>query len=409
MGATDGSVLAFRQLLNNGANSLRYNIVLVSEGYTAAEIPIFQAQCRSFLRKLFFTAPYTSLRCTFNVFALEVASTASGVDDPATCADMTTGSGAMPLTFFDSSMCGTGRIRRVMTVDSGLVRNRVAGFLPQAHAILVLVNSPLHGGITGDVVVFTAEPGWETTALHEYGHVLGLADEYGCYVCDRTDDGRTYDWWDSMFKGYGPPDEPNVDTGPASGLKWRSMIAATTTLPTPPGTLPAGTVGMFQSCKYYDIGLFRAEETCAMRDDGAPFCAVCSAAITSALAPYTPTTTCTFPTATPASVTLDARPRTKFRIATGRGGYEVLLDTTTNLPATAAWAYQPPGTGSWTVMPTNRTVRFFINDVPNVYDYDQSVTVRASVTADELDFFAPADTRVHDGPGHRPLRHAPAG
>ena len=46
MGANDGSVLAFRQLMNNGSNNLRYNIVLVSDGYTAAEIPLFQAHCR---------------------------------------------------------------------------------------------------------------------------------------------------------------------------------------------------------------------------------------------------------------------------------------------------------------------------------------------------------------------------
>ena len=97
MGANDGSVLAFRQILNNGSTSLRYNIVLVSEGYTQAEIPLFQAHCRGFLRKLFWTVPYDTLRCTFNVFALEVASTASGIDDPPTCGDMTTGSGAMPL------------------------------------------------------------------------------------------------------------------------------------------------------------------------------------------------------------------------------------------------------------------------------------------------------------------------
>ena len=78
MGANDGSVLTFRQLMNNGANSLRYNIVLVSEGYTQAQIPLFQSQCRSFVRKLFWTAPFSSMRCTFNVFALEVSSTASG-------------------------------------------------------------------------------------------------------------------------------------------------------------------------------------------------------------------------------------------------------------------------------------------------------------------------------------------
>ena len=42
MGANDGKVLDFVQLMNNGANSLRYNIVLVADGYTQAEIPRFR-------------------------------------------------------------------------------------------------------------------------------------------------------------------------------------------------------------------------------------------------------------------------------------------------------------------------------------------------------------------------------
>lgn len=390
MGANDGSVLAFRQLTNNGANNLRYNIVLASDGYTHAEIPLFQSHCRGFLRKLFWTAPFSSMRCTFNVFALEVSSTASGVDDPATCGDGTTGSGAMPATFFDSTMCGGGRVRRAMTLDSGLARNRVAGFLPQAHSILVLVNSPLGGGTQGDVAVFTTEPGWEDTALHEYGHVLGLADEYGCYVCDGTDSGRSYDLFDAIGKGYGLPDEPNVSPGGArSGLKWGSMVASSTMVPTTPGSVPAGTVGMFESCKYYDLNLFRPEEFCAMRKEELPFCAVCRSAITTALAPWTPTTTCTTPTATPASVTLDARIHGKVMISPGKGGYQVTLVATTNLPATAAWMYRLDS-GAWTAMPATRTIRVPLNENPGTYVYNHSADTRAAVTVADLDHWVPA-------------------
>jgi hypothetical protein len=376
--------------MKNGANSLRYNIVLVSEGYTQAEIPLFQTHCRGFLRKLFWTAPFSSLRCTFNVFALEVSSSDSGVDDPLTCGDKSTGSGAMPATFFDSTMCGGGGVRRVMTLDSGLVRNRVAGFLPQANSILVLVNSTLHGGIQGDVAVFTTEPGWEDTALHEYGHVLGLADEYGCYVCDGTDSGRTYDWFDAIIKGYGLPDEPNVTPGGArSGLKWGSMVASATPVPTPPGSVPAGTVGMFESAKYYDVGLFRPEEFCAMRTTGAPFCAVCRSAITTALAPWTPTITCVTPTAAPASVTLDARIRGKVMISPGRGGYDVALDATTNLPATPTWTYRLDS-GAWTAMPATRAVGVPINQNPGTYLYNHAADVRAAITVADLDYWVPA-------------------
>jgi len=389
MGANDGAVLAFRQLINNGANNLRYNIVLVSDGYTAAEIPLFRSQCQGFLRKLFWTAPFSSLRCTFNVFALEVRSTASGIDDPLTCGDGSTGSGAMPATFFDSTMCGGGSVRRVISLDSGLVRNRVAGFLPQANSILVLVNSALGGGTQSDVAVFTTEPGWEDTALHEFGHVLGLADEYGCYVCDGSDSGRTYDWFDSIIQGYGLPDQPNVSPGGSrAGLKWGAMVASTTPIPTTAGSVPAGTVGMFESAKYYDLGLFRPEESCAMRNTGAPFCAVCRAEITRALVPWTPTTTCVTPTATPASLTVDAGIRSKVMILPGRGGYEVTLDTTTNLPAAPTWTYRLNG-GSWTALPATRTIQVPINQSPGTNIYNHSAEVRAQVGVGDLDYWVP--------------------
>lgn len=384
MGANDGAVLAFRQLVNNGANNLRYNIVMVSEGYAASEMPLFRTHCRGFLRTLFWTAPFDTLRCTFNVFALEVSSTASGTDDPATCADGSTGSGAMPATYFDSTMCGGGRVRRLVSVDARSVKNTVAGFLPQAHSIVVLVNSPLFGGAAGDVAVFTTTPGWEETALHEFGHMLGLADEYGCYVCDGTDSGRRYDWFESLFK-YGLPTEPNVSDTSARSLKWANQVASTTPMPTTPGSVPAGTVGAFESAKYYDVGLFRPEENCRMRAPG-PFCAVCRAAIVSYLAPWTPTTPCVPPTAAPPTLILNARIGRKVMIAAGRGGYETTLDATTDLPGTPALTWRLDA-GTWTALPAPPTIRVPINQSPGTYVYDQGM-----VSVADLDYWVPANS-----------------
>jgi hypothetical protein len=402
MGANDGAVLAFRQLLNNGADNLRYNIVLVSDGYTTVQIPLFRSHCKAFLRKLFWTTPFSSLRCTFNVFALEVSSTASGIDDPLTCGDGSTGSGATPATFFDSTLCGGGSIRRAINLDSGLVRNRVAGFLPQANAILVLVNTALNGGTQGDVAVVTTDPGWEDTALHEFGHVLGLADEYSCYACDGSDR-STYDLFDAIGRGFGLPDQPNVtNTGGLAGLKWGAMVATTTPVPTPPGSVPSGTVGLFEGAKYYASGLYRPEEVCVMRDGVSPFCAVCRDAITGALAPWTPTTTCVTPTATPASLTVDARIGSKVMISPGRGGYEVTLDTTTNLPATPTWTFRLDA-GARTALPATRTIQVPINQFPGTYIYNHSVEVRAQVSVADLDYWAPGTSTFSAAEGTDPI------
>lgn len=389
MGASDGSVLAFRPLLVNGSRQSRYNIAIVSEGYTAAEMPLFRAQCTSFLRALFWTAPFSSLRCTFNVFALEVASTQSGIDDPLICADGSMGTGAMPRTFFDASMCGDGRVRRVVSLDSGSARSRVSGLLPEVHSILVLVNSTLNGGTQADVAVFTAAPGWEDTALHEFGHVLGLADEYACYVCDGTDSSRAYDWFTSFFQ-YGPLDEPNVtDQTSRSSIPWRSSILPTTTLPTPTGTVPLGTVGLFTGAKYYATGLFRSEENCKMRSVGIPFCGVCRSAITSALAAWTPST-CSTPTVPSPSMSLSAIRTRKVMISPGRGGYMVpLTPTVSNLPGTPTWSFRIDG-GAWQAMPADRTPVVPVGGPTGAYVYSHTVGAQAAITVAELDFRAPA-------------------
>jgi hypothetical protein len=396
MGANDGAVLAFRQIMNNGANNLRYNIVLVSEGYTEAEIPLFRSHCKGFLRTLFWTVPFSSMQCTFNAFALEVSSTDSGTDDPLTCGDGSTGSGAMPATYFDSTVCGWGQSRQLINLDAGAVRNRVAGFLPQAHAILVLVNSTLYGGTTGSVAACTTGPRWEDIALHEFGHVLGLADEYS------YGDGRRYDRFDAIRKGYGLPDQPNVsNASTGAGVKWADMVATTTPLPTIPGSVPAGTVGVFEGAKYYDFGLYRAEEICKMRAHHDPFCAVCRAAITRALAPWTPTTMCVTPTATPASLTVGAQIGKKVMISPGKGGYEVTLDTTTNLPATPTWTYRLDG-GVWTPLLT-RTIQVPINQSPGMYIYSHSAEVRAKVNVEDLNYWVPATSTFTTAQGTAPI------
>ncbi|WP_243075412.1 M64 family metallopeptidase [Microbacterium sp. SS28] len=412
MGASDGAVLAFRTLQDNGPRQLRYNIAIVSDGYTAAEMPLFRSHCKSFLRTLFWTAPFSGLRCTFNVFALEVASTQSGIDDPLMCGDGTTGTGAMPRTYFDSTMCGGGAVRRVISLDSGAVRNRVAGFLPEVHSILVLVNSSLHGGVQGDVAVFTAEPGWEDTALHEFAHVLGLADEYACYVCDGTDSGRRYDSFLSFFQ-YGPLDEPNVtDQTALSRIPWGASILPTTTVPTPPGTVPLGTVGLFAGAKYYATGLFRSEESCKMQSTGMPFCGVCRTSITSALASWTPSTVCVTPTVIAPTMSLSAFPTRKVMITPGRGGYMVpLTASTAGLPGTPVWSSRVD-TGSWMPMPANRTAIVPVNQQAWTHAYDHTVGVLAEVTVADLDFWVPGTAAFTTAAADVPIalpRPAPAG
>ena len=57
------------------------------------------------------------------------------------------------------------------------------------------------------------------------------------------------------------------------------------------------------------------------------------------------------------------------------------------------WAFQLTGATSYTGMPTDRIVRVFINSTATgPYRYDQTVSVIARVTADELPYWSPTTT-----------------
>ena len=134
MGQRDGGVLGLAKIADNGPNSTRFNIVLVSEGYRQDpmldEMPKFHSDCNSFLRTMFWTPPYTGIWSAINIFRLDVRSTDSGMDDPATCGDGTTGSGTQVATYFDSRNCDSG-VRRGISVDEGLVESTVRAFVPK--------------------------------------------------------------------------------------------------------------------------------------------------------------------------------------------------------------------------------------------------------------------------------------
>src|SRR5262249_14429377 len=236
--------------------------------------------------------PYDELWCGINIHRVDVVSTDSGADDPATCPDPLgpTGSGAMPKTFFDSTYCSTGpggvKLSRLLTVDSSRAQAAASGAVPEVHQALVIVNASKYGGSGGVVATCSTDPSAAQIAIHEIGHSFyHLADEYG---------------GNGTGTPAGEPVEPNVtrDTNRATN-KWRALIAATTPMPsacgtgctdcTPPTTPPPpGAVGTYEGGIYADCGTYRALPDCKMRTLSAPFCPVCAGVIRTALSPFVP-------------------------------------------------------------------------------------------------------------------------
>ena len=289
MRVNDGAIINATKILDNGADSARYNIVLVAEGYQAAQLGQFQTDAQNFVNVLRTTAPFDHLMAGINVHQLAVSSTDSGADDPTACG----GSGASPRTFFDATFCAGG-IRRLLVVDATRVVEAVNAHVPAWHVILVIVNSTTYGGSGGTVAVYSLAAGALQIALHELGHsAFGLADEYEYYAGCGIDTDRNN-------HPAGEPGEPNVTLETNRDIiKWRDLILPATAMPTMsnpncancdgrPSTAPPGTVGAFEGAHYYHCGTYRPEYNCLMRALDQPFCAVCRRVIDDTLQPFLP-------------------------------------------------------------------------------------------------------------------------
>lgn len=277
MGANDGQVISTTKIVNHKPDNTGWNLAILSDGFQQTELATFEQAAQNFANTLQATAPFDEVRDEVNVFRINVASTDSGADDPASCG----GTGATARTYFDASFCSNG-IRRLLVVDSGLALRVANDNVSAVHMVLVLANSTIYGGSGGSVAVCSLDPGAVEIALHEMGHTaFGLADEYSSYVgCGAAGDTNN---------NYGPfePSEPNVTRNTdRQSLKWRNFVDPATALPTTRNAdctrcdsqgnpVSANTVGLFEGAHYYHCGAYRPQFDCRMLNLGQPFCAVC--------------------------------------------------------------------------------------------------------------------------------------
>src|SRR5262245_39738598 len=117
MSAADGNILASFKLVDHGEDTLRLNLVFISEGYRRIEIPAFMAVVSQVVKELRLSRPFQALWPNINVHQITVESVESGADVPATRTTVRT--------FFDATY-GTGCSERVLNVDDRAVL-RVCG------------------------------------------------------------------------------------------------------------------------------------------------------------------------------------------------------------------------------------------------------------------------------------------
>jgi hypothetical protein len=158
-----------------GDPAARFSLVVLGDGYTASELPMFRAHVDKHLNVLWSIEPFRSYRSYINVYAVEIASPVSGI----TCDPAHRERRATPLGLNFSGGCTDPNARGIV-LDAAPARRYAALATPHFDQILVIANTDTYGGIGGSVA--TTSGGNSLGPLitpHELGHSLGrLQDEY---------------------------------------------------------------------------------------------------------------------------------------------------------------------------------------------------------------------------------------
>ncbi len=295
---------------HNGDSAHKVDLLLLGDGYTAAEMGKFEQRARALADHLFSVSPFKERASDFNVWALAVPTQESGVSRPSTGIHRATSIGARYDIF--------GSERYILTLDNRAFRE-LAQYAPYDF-VEIMVNGQTYGGggIFGQFSTVAADNDWrDYVFVHEFGHhFAALADEYYTSpVSYAAADKPTVEPW-----------EPNVTALLDPGnVKWqRAPTSPVVPLPTPwpkaafeayergiqarRAKLRADqrpeaemsalfheeqahidalfakakyrdTVGAFQGANYSATGYYRPQLQCMMFTRADAFCSVCQQAI----------------------------------------------------------------------------------------------------------------------------------
>jgi IgA Peptidase M64/Peptidase M64 N-terminus len=206
-------------LFENGPAERKVDLLVLGDGYTAAELGKFHDDAKRLTEILFATPPFREHRTDFNVRAIDTPSEDSGVDRPS--------DGVFRRSALNVTYDIFGSERYALTLDNRTLRETAA----QApyEFIEILINGEKYGGGGIYNLYATCATGSGSTPyifVHEFGHhFAGLADEY--YTSDVA-----YDTGTPLVE----PWEPNITAATErAAIKWGDLIAPGTPLPTPWG------------------------------------------------------------------------------------------------------------------------------------------------------------------------------
>jgi len=205
------------EIERNGEPQSKVDLLILGDGYTAAEAAKFERDARRLAAILFQTSPFKERRKDFNVWALSPPAAESGISRPSTGVQRDSPLG----TTYDAF----GSERYVLTFDNRAFR-RTAAFAPYDF-VEILVNNRTYGGggIFNLYSTVAADSQWAPYVfVHEFGHhFAGLADEYYTSAVAYAPATERIEPW-----------EPNVTALlDPKNLKWKDFVRPDTPLPTP--------------------------------------------------------------------------------------------------------------------------------------------------------------------------------
>jgi len=301
-------------VIENGPPRDKVDLLLLGDGYTAAEMDKWHRDARRTADLLFAVSPFKEHRRDFNVWAIDTPADESGVSQPSD--SLYRGSPVR------ASYDAFGSERYILTFDNARLRE-IAAAAPYEF-IEIVTNSRKYGGggIFNLFATVSADNAFTPYVfVHEFGHhFAGLADEY--YTSDVaygsaserpepwepnvTADPQAAKWKDLLTAGIGLPSMwPKVDFeqlqtdvqkrrrdiraqhGPEEEMealfreereKDTKMLASGQN---------AGKVGAFEGAMYEARGYYRPQQDCIMfTRDAVGFCAVCRRAIERVIGMY---------------------------------------------------------------------------------------------------------------------------
>lgn len=309
------------------------DVVILPDAFAEDELDDFRCAAGLIVEKLVTMEPFDRFSDSINVFRIDLASSSSGVEFPADCGGKTCShtppvwpdkeedcagyaarhphlGGSLGIATLgperdacleldlDARACPpTAQECQVLWPEGEGLRRlwRVAACAPAFDVVMVLANSGTWaGGGVADmhpplsVATLNGIGNWNTRATllhHEFGHSLGLLDEYPVSKAYSGGDKQTPPFHENRNliraeHGAPPTDIPWLDD--CTPGEQGTVVAGDCRLvcgecggcdPIEPADLPE--VGLYEGGFYSECGVYRASGTCAMMRPASPMCAAC--------------------------------------------------------------------------------------------------------------------------------------